>query len=93
MGERPFWKRQHHAAAPAGLPIDLTKLRERELPVFTRALHPHPSARWPSCLAFVAALREASKESRRVKALASSGTVKKASRGRQSRPAQPPVTT
>jgi serine/threonine protein kinase len=59
MGDRPFWKRDWKAGAPAGLPIDLTKLREHELPVLTRALHPHPSSRWPSCQAFLAALRAA----------------------------------
>jgi serine/threonine-protein kinase len=62
MGERPFWKRDNPADAPYGLPVDLTKLRENEVPVFTRALHPHPSARFPSCRAFLAALRAAASE-------------------------------
>jgi serine/threonine protein kinase len=57
LGDRVFWKRDWRTG-PAGLPIDMTKLREREAHVVTRALHPHPSARWPSCRAFLAALRE-----------------------------------
>jgi serine/threonine-protein kinase len=63
-GDRPFWKTEAGDGAPVGLPIDLTKLRERELPVFTRALHPQPAARWPSCQAFIAALREATHATR-----------------------------
>lgn len=57
-GDRPFWKTQSLDAPPTGMPIDLKKLRERELPVISRALHPHPDSRWPSCRAFVQALRE-----------------------------------
>ncbi len=64
MGERPFRRSDSWADAPAGLPIDLRKLRERELPAISRALHPHPSARWPSCRAFVAALRDAAQGKR-----------------------------
>jgi serine/threonine protein kinase len=59
-GDRPFWKNEPPDAPPSGMPIDLTKVRERELPVVTRALHPHPASRWPSCLAFIRALREVS---------------------------------
>jgi serine/threonine protein kinase len=59
MGERPFWKDSDTNTPPAGLPIDLTKLREREFPVISRALHPYPSSRWPSCQAFIQALRKA----------------------------------
>lgn len=57
-GDRPFWTGQPFDAPPSGLPVDLTKLRERELPTITRALHPHPGSRWPSCRAFIGALRE-----------------------------------
>jgi serine/threonine protein kinase len=47
-------------APPDGLPpVSLGWLREREVLVITRALHPQPSARWPSCQAFVKALRAA----------------------------------
>lgn len=56
-GDRPFWKNRPADAPPSGMPIDLTKLRERELPVLTRALHPHAGQRWPSCQAFIQALR------------------------------------
>jgi serine/threonine-protein kinase len=55
MGERPFFK----GPSPTGLPVDLTRLREREYPILARALHPYPSSRWPSCQAFLAALRKA----------------------------------
>jgi serine/threonine protein kinase len=57
-GDRPFWSNQPALSPPSGLPVDLTKLRERELPILTRALHPHPGSRWPSCRAFIQALRE-----------------------------------
>lgn len=60
VGDRPFWKTTSADGPPLGLPIDLTKLRERELPVIVRALHPHPDSRWPNCRAFVEALREVS---------------------------------
>jgi serine/threonine protein kinase len=59
-GDRPFWKDQPVDAPPSGLPIDLTKLREREIPLITRALHPHPGSRWPSCRDFIQALRDIS---------------------------------
>ena len=57
MGDRPFWRNQQ-AGPPAGPPIDMTKLREAEFPVISRALHPYPSSRWPSCGEFVAQLRK-----------------------------------
>ncbi len=59
LGERPFWKAAPAGAAPSGVPIDFTKLRDREFPVLARALHPYPSSRWPSCRAFVQELRKA----------------------------------
>lgn len=59
-GDRPFWKDQPVDQPPSGLPVDLTKLRERELPIITRALHPLPESRWPSCRAFIQALRDIS---------------------------------
>jgi serine/threonine protein kinase len=63
-GDRPFWNHPPEDAPPSGMPIDLTKLRERELPVFARALHPNASSRWPSCRAFIQALREISQSCR-----------------------------
>jgi serine/threonine protein kinase len=63
-GERVFWKHEPQDAPPSGLPIDLTKVREREIPIVARALHPHPGSRWPTCLAFVQALRDASQSNR-----------------------------
>jgi serine/threonine protein kinase len=60
MGDRPFWKDARPGEPPSGrLPIDLGKVREREVPVLARALHPQPSLRYPSCRAFVAALSDA----------------------------------
>jgi serine/threonine protein kinase len=63
-GERPFRKNEPVDAPPGALPIDLKKVRERELPIIARALHPQPLSRWPSCQAFIAALREVSQSSR-----------------------------
>jgi serine/threonine protein kinase len=57
-GERPFWDMKSLDAPPSGYPIDLTKLRERELPIIVRALHPQPESRWPNCRAFIEALRD-----------------------------------
>jgi serine/threonine protein kinase len=53
--------------APPAMPVDLTKVRRREAPVIARALHPQPSARWPRCRDFIAAMREAVKSSRLVR--------------------------
>jgi serine/threonine protein kinase len=64
MGDRSFLPAAGPDAAPAR-PIDLTRLREKEFPVISRALHPYPSSRWPTCAAFVAALREAAGQPRR----------------------------
>jgi len=65
IGDRPFWHNAGPAdALPAALPVDLTKLRERELPIIVRALHPRPESRWPSCRAFIQALREISQSHR-----------------------------
>jgi serine/threonine protein kinase, bacterial len=57
-GSRPF---RRLAAGPSypGTPVDPMKLRPREAVVLNRALHPDPCRRWPSCVAFLAALREA----------------------------------
>lgn len=41
------------------VPVDLGKARGRERPVLARALSADPTLRWPSCRAFVSALREA----------------------------------
>ena len=80
MGQRPFWKGHRPDAAPRGMPIDLTKVREHEVAIITRALHPHPSARWPSCGAFIDALRHANACPRKVPSSRrrhSSGMVRK----------------
>jgi serine/threonine protein kinase len=46
-------------APPCPMPIDLGKMRYHESPVLARALHPQPSARYPSCRSFLEALRKA----------------------------------
>jgi serine/threonine protein kinase len=56
LGERVFLPLD---PARPGMPIDLDKVRSREAMVLGRALAEKPLARWPSCKAFVAALREA----------------------------------
>jgi serine/threonine protein kinase len=63
-GNRSFWPNLPEDAPPVGLPVDLSKLREREVPVIARALHPQPGSRWPSCQAFLEALRDASRLAR-----------------------------
>lgn len=52
-----------------GMPIDLDAARSRERPVLARALAPDPLDRWPSCEAFVSALKQV--------ALAPSGPVRR----------------
>lgn len=64
-GERPFFKYGPSADRPPSMPIDLTKIREREVPIIGRALHTLPSSRYPSCRAFITALREAVRTPRR----------------------------
>jgi serine/threonine-protein kinase len=59
MGDRAFWEAGPSQGPPRRVPLDLTKLRTHEFPVISRALHPSPTRRWPSCQAFVTALRQA----------------------------------
>lgn len=58
MGAGVFWPDSQINSAPNGMPIDMTKLREKEFQVISRALHPYPSSRYPSCKAFLEALRQ-----------------------------------
>lgn len=63
-GSRLF---QHAGSVEDGFakfPVDLTKAREREVPILSKAMHPHPSARFPSCKAFISALRAVCKVKR-----------------------------
>ena len=72
MGERAFYKSTPRGTRPTGPPIDMTKLRDKEFPIIARALHPYPSSRWPSCKAFIQALRkvvEGKRASRSLKAI------------------------
>jgi serine/threonine protein kinase len=57
MGETVFFPLETHR--PGERPVDLTKMRTEECPVLARALHPYPSSRYPSCQAFIDALRQA----------------------------------
>ena len=60
MGDRPFRKTPStDSQVGCECPIDLTKLREREFPIISRALHPYASSRWPSCRLFLQELRKA----------------------------------
>jgi serine/threonine protein kinase len=59
LGKRAFWPGARPGDPPRGQPINLTRVREREVPVLVRALHPQPSMRYPSCRAFIDALRKA----------------------------------
>jgi serine/threonine protein kinase len=45
-------------------PVDLMKVPEQEARVLARALSPYPTARWPSCQEFLAALVEARRKRR-----------------------------
>jgi serine/threonine protein kinase len=73
-GSRPFWESAAADDTLFRMPINLTRIREREVPVISRALHPHPTSRYPSCRAFVAALREAVQAPRRPGSPRLSGT-------------------
>ena len=64
MGDRPFFKSADANRPPSGTPVDFTKIRDNEFPAIARALHPYPSSRWPSCKAFVQALRAANEPPR-----------------------------
>ncbi|MFQ3592912.1 MAG: hypothetical protein SNJ82_06940, partial [Gemmataceae bacterium] len=55
MGESSFFPLANHR--PGDCPIDLTKMRAEECHILSRALHVYPSSRYPSCQAFVDALR------------------------------------
>jgi serine/threonine protein kinase len=57
-GGRPFWNTDPAHGPPTGLPVDLTKIRDREVPIITRALHPQPTSRYSRCRDLIAALRE-----------------------------------
>jgi serine/threonine protein kinase len=54
VGNRAFYP----GSTPTGLPVDLTQLRAHEFPIISRALHPYPSSRWPTCQVFIQALRK-----------------------------------
>jgi serine/threonine protein kinase len=59
MGEKRFFPASANAEPPPGPPLDLTGLPDREVSVLARALHRYPGSRWPSCAAFLQALRRA----------------------------------
>jgi serine/threonine protein kinase len=54
------------ACQPRAIAVDFRKLRSTECPILMRALDPHWTNRWPSCKAFVSALRGALSLPRRV---------------------------
>lgn len=71
IGPRAFVKgRDPDSTTYQGPPVDLAKVRDREFPVLARALSGRWTDRWPSCRAFVAALKQAAGGSRRVHRIA-----------------------
>jgi serine/threonine protein kinase len=58
IGERCFFPLDP-TPGPPKMPIDLTKLRENEFRIVSRALAPNYTDRWPSCQEFINALRKA----------------------------------
>jgi serine/threonine protein kinase len=79
FGERAFHPSACINGSLTGQPVDLTKLREREFPVIARALHAYPSSRFPSCKAFVDALRKAAMQSRTTRTVRGFPRVERAS--------------
>jgi serine/threonine protein kinase len=71
MGPRVFVESRADTNVYPGLPVDLNRLRDREFPVLARALCERWIERWPSCRAFIAALQQASRGTRRVPRVAS----------------------
>jgi serine/threonine protein kinase len=67
IGPRAFCAdRIWDGASYPGSPVDLAKLRDREYQVLARALSDRWTDRWPSCRAFIAALKQATNNSRRI---------------------------
>jgi serine/threonine protein kinase len=64
-GERVFYPGALREPQGPKMPVDLSKLREREYPVVARALDPRWTHRWPNCREFIAALRQAVNAPRR----------------------------
>ena len=64
-GARMFRKTAFAADGSPIYSIDLTRARENEVTIMSRALHADPTRRYPSCMALVAALREANSAPRR----------------------------
>jgi serine/threonine protein kinase len=56
-GDAALFPLENHR--PGERPVDLMKFTPEETPILTRALHPYPSSRYPSCQAFVQALQQA----------------------------------
>jgi serine/threonine protein kinase len=86
FGQRVF---RPAAAGRPEMPIDLDRLRREEAVALARALADNPLARWPSCRAFVAALRGAVRAPRQPlppRTLAAAG-LRRRSSGQIRRPA------
>jgi eukaryotic-like serine/threonine-protein kinase len=62
VGPKALTKPAQIDSSPGMLPVDLMQLPESEVPVVSRALHPDPTRRWPSCQTFLAGLRAAQSE-------------------------------
>ncbi|MFM7150229.1 MAG: serine/threonine protein kinase [Gemmataceae bacterium] len=65
MGDRPFLRDDAGKQPPPnGYTVDLAQFRVEETPIFARALHPDPSNRYQSCMAFVEGLKRALRSQR-----------------------------
>jgi serine/threonine protein kinase len=64
-GNRYFRELAEGPCAPHTLPIDLTRVPERQVPVLARALSHQPFSRYRSCREFIAALAAAARPPRR----------------------------
>ena len=78
IGSRVFVKRSDDLSRYPGLPVDLSRLRDREYAVLVRAMSERYTDRWPSCQEFVKALKIAQMASRRVGRIKSSALPKSA---------------
>ena len=66
MGARVFLKYPDDVLGYPGPPVDFSKIRDREFAVLSRALSERWTDRYPNCREFIAALKVAMRNSRRV---------------------------
>ncbi|NBO92540.1 MAG: serine/threonine protein kinase [Planctomycetia bacterium] len=59
FGDSVFVRRSPADTPALGMPVELSKLGEKEYPILSRAMHPFPSSRYSSCKLFIDELRRA----------------------------------